>query len=195
MIKITTYQLTQTGAEIQAALDEQYDDLQKTNVIWDDLKFPATTIRQGATTKPDFDTTDMGLLFPQNDDSEVAYAIAQFPHAMKSGSDIRPHIHFIQTSALEPVFKMSYRWYKNGDAPGAFTTVTCDDMVFTYVSGDLLQICSFPTIDGSAIDTVSSVMDIKIYRDDNIVSGDVLVKEFDIHYQIDQLGSREEFTK
>lgn len=45
------------------------------------------------------------------------------------------------------------------------------------------------------IDTVSSVMDIKIYRDDDIVTGDVLVKEFDIHYEINTPGSREEFTK
>jgi len=31
--------------------------------------------------------------------------------------------------------------------------------------------------------------------DDNVVSGEVLVKEFDIHYQIDSFGSRQEFVK
>jgi len=27
---------------------------------WDDLRFPASRIRQGATQKPDFDTTNLG---------------------------------------------------------------------------------------------------------------------------------------
>ena len=53
----------------------------------------------------------------------------------------------------------------------------------------------FPDIEGTNIDTVSSMMDIRLYRDDNIVSGDVLAKEFDIHYQIDGMGSDFEFVK
>lgn len=48
---------------------------------WDDLRFPATRIRRGVTQKPDFDTNEIGLLFPRNDDNEIAYMIAQFPHA------------------------------------------------------------------------------------------------------------------
>ena len=61
--------------------------------------------------------------------------------------------------------------------------------------GSILQIVSFPDISASGIDTVSSVLDIKLYRDDNIVTGDILVKEFDIHFQIDSLGSDLEYTK
>lgn len=165
------------------------------DTYWDDLKFPATTIRQGATTKPDFDSTDLGLLFPQNDDTEIAYAIGQFPHARANGTDISPHVHFIQTSALEPVFKLAYRWYENGATPPSFTIITVNSMAFSYTSGDMLQIAEFPDIDGSAIDTVSSIIDMKLYRDDNVITGDVLVKELDIHYQIDQPGSREEYAK
>lgn len=185
-----------TKAVIDTSVDEQYNDLPKTNIVWEDLRFPATTLRQGVTTKPDFDATNLGLLFPQNDATEIAYLIAQLPHARKNGSNIRPHVHFIQTSALEPVWKIDYRWYKNGEAPtGSFTTLICDSPVFAYTSGDMLQICAFDEIDGSGIDTVSSILDIKLYRDDNVVSGDILLKEFDIHYQIDQLGSRQEFVK
>ena len=193
---MTAFQLTQTGAEVQSAINEQYDDLQKTNIIWDDLRAPATTIRRGATNKPDFDTTNMGLLFPQNNTAEVAYIIMQFPHGRKAGSDINPHIHFTQTSASEPVFKMSYRWYDpNASAVAAFTTLTSTGCTFVYTSGSIAQICEFPSIDGSSQVDVSSILEVKLYRDDNVVSGDVLVKEFDVHYQIDQLGSREEYTK
>jgi len=41
----------------------------------------------------------------------------------------------------------------------------------------------------------STIIDFKIYRDDNVVTGDVLLKEFDIHYQIDAHGSRQEYIK
>lgn len=163
---------------------------------WDDLRFPATRIRQGATQKPDFDTTNLGLIFPQDDDTEIAYIIAQMPHAWKLESALKPHIHYVQDEAQEPVFKIDYRWYKNGEDPtGSFTTITSNHFVFTYSSGSILQIVSFPEIDATGIDTVSSILDIKLYRDDNIVSGDVLVKEFDIHYQIDSDGSRLEYAK
>jgi hypothetical protein len=187
---------TVTQTEFESAVEQQYDGDNAVNVGWDDLKFPATTVRQGASTKPDFDTTDIGLLFPQNDATEIAYIIGQFPHAMKSGSNIKPHVHWIQTSADEPVWKIDYRWYKNGDAPPAFTTLNSATPVFTYTSGSILQISAFPEIDGSAIDSVSSIIDVKLYRDDNVVAGDVLMKEFDIHYQIDQeRGSRQEYIK
>ena len=180
-----------------AILKEVVNNPTGDNVGWEDLKAPATTIRQGNTTKPDFDPTNIGLLFPQDDPTEIAYIIKQFPHARKNGSNIRPHVHWIQESADEAVWKMDYRWYKNGDSvPATWTTLTCDSPVFTYTSGTMLQICAFPEIDGSAIDEVSSIIDIRLYRDDDVVSGDVLLKEFDIHYQIDQtLGSRQEFIK
>ena len=168
-------------------------------IQWDDLKFPATTLRQGATTKPAFDATNLGLLFPQNDATEIVYIIAQIPHEWKLESNISPHIHFVQDfdhTVTTPVFKMDYRWYKNGaDPTGAFTTITASTFIFTYTSGSILQIVSFPDISATGIDTVSSILDIKLYRDDNVVTGDILVKEFDIHYQIDSFGSNLEYSK
>lgn len=171
--------------------------LQQNNIRWDDLRFPASRIRQGVTQKPDFDTDELGLLFPQNDATEIAYIIGQFPHAWKLGTEIRPHIHFIQEEAQAPTFKMEYRWYKNGAAvPGSFTELTASTFAFTYPgSGSIVQIAAFPAIDGTLIDTVSTIIDIKLFRDDNDISGDVLLKEFDIHYQIDSFGSRKEFIK
>ena len=187
--------LTNTTAEVQSAISEQYEDLQKTNVVWEDLRGPFTQAKQGATTKPDFDYTNIGLLFPQNDPDEIAYIIMQLPHARKADSAIRPHIHFVQAGATPPVFKIDYRWYNNGEDPTvAFTTLTCDSYVFTYTSGSILQICSFPEIAGTNKGT-SSILEVKVYRDDNVVTGDVLAKEFDVHYQIDQMGSRQEFIK
>jgi hypothetical protein len=35
----------------------------------------------------------------------------------------------------------------------------------------------------------------KLYRDDNVVAGDVLTDQFDLHIQIDGFGSTGEYTK
>jgi len=190
-----SYNLDKTGAEVDRDMKEGLDNQPKVNVVWDDLKAPATVLRQGATTKPDFDATNMGLLFPQNDPAEIAYSILQFPHAYKEGSNIKPHIHFTQSVADEPVFKIDYRWYNVGDdAGGVFTTLTSNGFSQTWTSGDLANIATFPEIEGTSM-KLSSIFEVRIYRDDNVVSGDVLVKEFDIHYQIDSNGSRQEFVK
>ncbi len=158
--------------------------------VWEDLRFPATLVKLGANTKPDFDYTNLGLLFPQNDTGEVASIIAQMPHSYKLGTNIYPHIHFIQTASNVPVFKISYRWYLNGTTPPSFTTITSTTVVHTYTSGSILQRLAFPAISGSGITAISSILDIKVYRDDNVVTGDVLVKEFDIHYTLETIGSR-----
>lgn len=163
---------------------------------WDDMRFPATRLRQGVSIKPDFDETNLGLLFPQNDATEIVYIIAQLPHSYKHETSLKPHLHYVQDEAAEPVFKIDYRWYENGaDPTGSFTTITANTFAFTYTSGSIMQIISFPEISGSGIDSVSSILDIKLYRDDNVVTGDILVKEFDIHYEIDTPGSRDEFAK
>jgi len=164
---------------------------------WTDLKFPFTRDKQGQTSLPDFDFTNLGLLFPQNNETEEVYLIAQFGHDFKHGTDISPHIHFIQSNAAVPVFEMTYRWENNGDTVGPWITIETEATpVFSYVSGELRQILEFPFIDGSGIEGVSSMMDIIIRRQTGDgVTGDVLTKEFDIHYQIDALGSDSEYVK
>ena len=163
---------------------------------WDDLRFPATQTRRGSNNLPNFDYDNIGLLFPQNDTTERIFILAQFPHTMVLGSNIFPHIHYVQDTVELPTFKMEYRWYKNNDSvPSEWVTVSTVDAVFDYESGDLTQMVEFPEIDGSDIDTVSSLMDIIIYRDDNDVTGDVLVKEFDIHFISDNIGSFHPLTK
>lgn len=167
-----------------------------TQYRWTDLKFPLTRDKQGQSSKPDYDFTNMGLLFPQNDATEIVYLITQFPHEGMN-SELKPHIHFVQSVAQQPTFKMDYRIFENGDndAYKAFGTLTASTFAFTWTSGDLLQIAAFPSIDISALTEISWMMDIKLYRDDNTVTGDVLGKQFDIHYQMDDWGSRQEFIK
>lgn len=56
-------------------IDESFNN----DTYYEDLRMPFTQAKQGATLKPDFDYTNVGLLFPQNDATEIAYFIAQLP--------------------------------------------------------------------------------------------------------------------
>lgn len=162
---------------------------------WTDLLVPLTQGKVGANSKPDFDYTNIGYLFPQNDTSEALYLIVQFPHQYKIGSDTYPHIHWRQTGANAVTWKMDYKWFNIGDAvPANFTTLTSNALAITYTSGSIHQISSFPAITGSG-KGISSMLVVKLYRDDNTTTGDVLAFQFDFHYQVDSFGSSQEFIK
>lgn len=167
-----------------------------TDSVWTDLRMPFTQAKQGNTSLPNFDYTNIGLLFPNNDPDEIVYMIAQFPHGRKLGAAVKPHIHWQQSAATAVVWKMEYKWVNNGGlVPAAFTLLTADSNSFTWESGNLAQISPFGEITPTEGDGVSSYMLIKLYRDDATTAGDVLAFEFDIHYQIDTIGSKDEFVK
>jgi len=179
-----------------------FDSGRLASVRWDDFSAPATTARRGVTSKPDFDYTELGLLFPQNDATEIIYIVAQMQHKKQLGSDIHLHCHYIQAGADQPTFKAAYRYYNNGAAvPGSWTIVSTADAegskgVFDYPgSRSIMQIATFPPIEAPTGETVSANIDIKFYREDNDVTGDVLVKYIDYHFQIDSDGSPQEFSK
>jgi hypothetical protein len=171
--------------------DASYQD-----TYWDDIFVPLHSTRKGANDKPDYDYTNIGFLFPQNDATEILYFTVQFPHRYKVGSSIYPHVHWRQSAATVPVFKLDYKWYSVGDAvPANFSTYTMSTLAATYSSGTIHQISKNATpIPGSG-KGISSMLVCKLYRDDNAVIGDVLVDQFDIHFEIDSPGSREEYTK
>ena len=164
---------------------------------WDDYTVSAVRGRQGNLQKPDFDYTNIGLLFPQDDPDEILYVSDQMPHKW-TGGVVRPHIHWIQTSATVAGWKMDYRWFNNGDTEPEFTTgAEIESSAFAYTSGSIVQISKFPEIDLSGLNA-SALFDIKIYRDDNDIEGDVRLKSFDFHYRIGgktPFGSRQEYTR
>lgn len=167
-------------------------------VRWDDKSFPVTTTRLGANDKPDYDFTNLGLLFPQNDPSEKIYINDQMLHAKKLDSELHLHVHFVQSSAAIPIFKADYRYHNNGIIIPGFTTIdtSLGVPVFTYPgSGSIIQLISFPDISAPADETVSANFDLIFYRDDNVVTGDVLVKFIDYHFKKDSDGSRQEYIK
>jgi hypothetical protein len=167
------------------------------NTRWDDLSISATATKQGANTKPDFDYTNIGLLFPQNDVAEKVYMTFQMSHKKKLGTAIHLHVHFIQTGAAIPIFGALVRFYNNNGLEVAYSSeiLTTGETAFPWVSGRLLNITGFAEIAAPENESLSANFDVILYRKDNAVTGDVLVKYIDLHYEIDSDGSAEEYQK
>jgi len=109
-----------------------------TATVWNDLFVPLTQTKLGSNLKPDFDQTNIGYLFPQNDTSEILYMMVQIPHNWKEGSDIYPHVHWQQSQDLNVTFKMDYKWFDIGEAvPAGFTTYTMNQLINSYVVLDI----------------------------------------------------------
>jgi hypothetical protein len=166
---------------------------------WDDLRFPATQLRVNpATLKPDFDTTNVGFLFDAGS-VETLYLIAQMPHGWKLGSTLYPHVHWepTTTDTGNVYWRLEYKWTSIGETePGSWTTLN----VLDAGDGTALkhQIVSLGTMVGTG-QTLSSIISMKLSRVANdgtdTYTGEALLKEFDIHYEMDTLGSREEYEK
>lgn len=166
---------------------------------WEDLRFPATAINPaGAPSAMSFDTTNIGFIAGPSGTSVIAI-IAQLPHAWKEGSSIYPHIHWMpmNTDDKNVYWRMEYIWVNRGDIePATWTTVN----IQSAAAGAAMthQLSSFGAISGAG-KTISSILTIKISRigGDTLdtFSGDALLKEFDIHYEIDTIGSRTELSK
>lgn len=169
---------------------------------WDDMRFPAFGLRLDSPSgRLAYNVAEKGVDFADtslNTDGDGLHVATQTTHKMKLGSTLHPHIHFFQNQATLPAWKLNYRVYENGQlVPASFTELSVIETVFNYASGTLAQIVVFPTIDMSAFDQVSTMLDFRITRESasDTYTGNALIKEFDMHYEIDTPGSRQRFIK
>jgi hypothetical protein len=70
-----------------------------------------------------------------------------------------------------------------------------DEDAITYTSGTIQQIAKGAAGIVGTGKNISSLVLVKLYRDDNIVTGDVLAWQFDVHIECDSYGSELEYTK
>ena len=164
--------------------------------VWEDLQVPLTLGKLGILSKPDYDYDTLAYMFPQNDTTEVIYIQEQMPHSWKEGSTIYPHVHVQQSMNAQATFKMVYKWTNLGDAvPSTWSQYTMGTYVMPYTSGRIEQLLSGTTGISGTGKTVSSILIIKLYRSDNVYSGDIATFSFDIHYERDSMGSRTIYSK
>lgn len=154
-----------------------------------------------------FDDNENALNFQQSANmSDYCLTNYQFRHRWKSGSAIKPHIHFEQAQNQVPNFLIRYRWQVNGGTKSTtWNNFVCNKAVFPYTAGTLNQIAH--STDGITPSTwnISDILEIRIFRDNpngssafsstNQYTADALVTAIDVHIEEDTLGSRTEYSK
>jgi hypothetical protein len=139
----------------------------------------------------------------------------QLNHDRKLASNIYPHIHWEQTSAATPNWLIAYRWQIQGAAKTtSWTYQKWDSSAAEWSSGTLNQITSFGSIAAPEGDGISDILQFRIYRDndddselfgeivdetyvpaEDPIGGSVYAAMFDIHIEVDTMGSRSEYSK
>lgn len=167
---------------------------------WDDLRAPVTAINPpGLASDPTFNTTE-GYFEFADAATNLLFITLQMPHNWAEGTEVFPHVHWIQTAAGLPLWRISYKWFNNNATyPAAFTDVDVTENAFTYTSGNLAQISKFGGLSGNG-KIISSMLTIKLQRiggdaADTLNGATANLFEFDIHYKIDGHGSEREYFK
>jgi len=154
------------------------------------------------------DTAEVSLGFQTACDyaTDYVYKNVQFNHDRLTGATLYPHIHWWQTENTTPNFLVQYRWINNGKLKNtAWISYPLTTNVFTYTSGTLNQITSGAGLVPTADDDISSILQLRFTRDKTNASGAFSGSDtytttaqtisFDIHVQLDTLGSRTQYSK
>ena len=176
--------------------------------VWDDLRVAASTAKLIGSGVPDWEdfigTSTKILSFDATSEEEIYFTI-QLPHRYKEGTDVCPHVHWCPASNGTGTQKVSwgleYTWSNIGSVFGSTTTIYGNT---SYPDETLVAnkhyLTDFTDIDGTG-QTISSMLSCRLFRDatgagaTDDYADDAGLLEFDLHYQIDTQGSREEASK
>ena len=169
---------------------------------FDDFSFPATAGKLGVLDKPDYDYDENGLLFPQGDATEIVCfgRISSHRYLVHPDAYWFPHLHRWMASADLPVYEYRYRIVPFAGAVVAFSDwiATTGAVETEYTSGTIHQIMHFPAINAYSAGHTSPAcaVDVQLRRNDDVLTGDDLVKSLDFHVPLDApLGSGQQFLK
>ena len=171
--------------------------------VFDDLRFPASAVNPpGIASDPDFDTTNGGYLFDATS-TELLFLIAQLPHGYKEGTTLYPHVHWEKTTNASGNVKweVEYQWSRIGETRDSATSISATAVASATPDTDTADkhlITPFPEIsDSDAQISDMLIMQLKRLGGDaaDTYGADARLIEFDIHYESDTQGSRQEFIK
>ena len=165
---------------------------------YDDLRFPASAINpKGGVNDADRDSDDGSLLFDKSS-VEIVAGIGQMPHSWKPGK-VYPHLHWQATStgAGNVLWKLEYDVADvNGNFAGSWTELTVLDAAPENANTHL--IAAFDAVDLGSY-KLSCIFKWRISRvaDDetDTYDADAKLLEFDLHYEIESVGSGQEYRK
>jgi hypothetical protein len=169
---------------------------------WVDSMVPATAFALGASA-PSLTAFNSGpsvYFFDNNQDDLVHFAV-QLNHDYIEGTPIYPHVHWAETATTGAgtniVFQLTYQWAGINKAFPATATINVTNSVTS--TNFVHKISGFGSITNTSAG-ISSVLIGTIKRlassatADNYDKGIALLG-FDVHYQVDSLGSSLETSK
>jgi hypothetical protein len=149
-----------------------------------------------------------GTLDYKDSATTADYAVmnVQINHDWKIGSIVYPHLHWFQSQAGVPNWLIQYRWQINGEAKTtSWTNYPLNTQVFTYTSGTIMQISHNSGLTPPEGAGLSDILQLRLIRDSNNtstefagndpVTGNVSTVNLDVHYEINSIGSDEEYVK
>jgi hypothetical protein len=140
------------------------------------------------------------------DTSDYAILNIQLNHDRDLTSVISPHIHWLQAENASPNWVVMYRWQKQGGTKEeAWTPLKAGTLITTYSTGTIHQISECADITPPVGTAISDILQFRIVRDhsnrkgvwtgDDAYTATVALLAFDVHLQINSLGSTSEFIK
>jgi len=173
-----------------------------TGAAWDDIRIAGLSVRTNASA-PGLITLTGGLLvygFDGTSTLEQAYFAIQMPHNYKTGTNIHPHVHWAKSTAAtgNVAWFLEYTMAASNVVFPAATTISAVGTASSATAW-VHTMTDLPDITGTPLSALSSMFIGRIYRDPadgaDTYEADAGLLEFDLHYQVDGLGSDAETTK
>lgn len=188
-----------TAEWVQRELQRISDDITSVIPRWEDLRFPASNLKPGASGVPAWDPTNGLQEFAIGDE---LFCQVQLPHAWKVGSTLKPHVHWCKiTSGPNLVaWQLDYKWIKIGEVlDAAFTTIK--DETPDVSDGDTAYQHALTALPDIVPDGDVQISDMLVCKISRVATAGAsygtraVLLEFDIHYEIDSFGSNLEYIK
>lgn len=171
---------------------------------WDDSMVPANAFRGGVTSLT-FDALTTNVYSYRMDLNDEAHLIVQFPHSLKVGSVVSPHIHLVNKNAIgatgyNVAFDFKYIWANINGVFAAEQQELNVKQSFQNASALTHKMLAFSSITPSAAQGgISSIFACSVKRvaasTEPYNTNDIFTLGFDIHFEKDTVGSREPASK
>jgi len=166
--------------------------------VWKDIEGAFSTGLSGGSSYPTY-VVDSGYYTFTVDTTAPTICKQYFPaiqinHEFKLGATLYPHVHYKHTTTNgTPTFIVKYRWKNIGSAPSAWNWCKMNNTTGT--TDGTLQL-NYSTIGIPATGNgVSAILQAQVYLYSQTGTGGVNAYSFDLHGEVDSMGSNSEVDK